>query len=60
MHRKAAVPVSGYTECLSLLLPSVSGRHTICMRCEQADDLLSLVAELKEEMETLRSIRDCE
>ena len=29
------------------------------MRCDQLDDLLSLVAELKEEVERLRSIREC-
>lgn len=60
LPRKAAVQVSGYRECLSLLLPSDGGRDTICMRCEQVDDLLQLVAELKEKMERLRNIRDCE
>ena len=30
------------------------------MRCDQLDGLLSLVAELKEEVERLRSIRECE
>lgn len=60
MPRKAAVQVSGYRECLSLLLPSDGGRDTICMRCEQVDYLLQLVAELKEKMERLRNIRDCE
>ena len=29
------------------------------MRCEQVDDLLSLVVELKEEIERLNSIWDC-
>ena len=28
--------------------------------CDQVNDLLSLVAELKEEVERLRSIRECE
>lgn len=60
MPRKAAVQVSGYRECLSLLLPSDGGRDTICMRCEQVDDLLQLVAELKEEVEKIRSIREYE
>ena len=30
------------------------------MRCDQLDDLLSLVVELKEEVERLRSITECE
>ena len=30
------------------------------MHCDQLDDLLSLVAELKEEVKRLRSIRECE
>lgn len=44
---------------LSLLLLVEGGRDTTCMRCEQVEDLLIPVAELKEE-ERLRSIRDCE
>ncbi|KFQ57597.1 hypothetical protein N334_03560, partial [Pelecanus crispus] len=31
-----------------------------CLQCDQVDDLLSLVAELKEEVGRLRSIRECE
>ena len=30
------------------------------MRCEQVDELLSLVVELKEEVQRLRTIRACE
>jgi len=30
-----------------------------CVRCEQVDDLLSMMAALKEEVERLRSFRDC-
>lgn len=37
-----------------------SGRDTTHTRCEQVDDLLSLVAELKEEVEKLRSIKEFE
>ena len=37
----------------------VSG-DTSCVRCDQVNDLLSLVVELKEEVERLRSIRECE
>ena len=57
--RNAAVQVSGCTECLSLLLPSEGGRGTVCVRCEQVDGLV-LVAELKEEVERLRAIRECD
>lgn len=49
---------SGCTECLSLLLPGEGGRNSTCGRCEQVEDLLSMVAELKEEVETLQSIRE--
>ena len=51
-----AVQVSGCRECLSLLLPSTGGRETVCMRCEQVDDLVRRVAELKEEVERLTDI----
>ena len=58
--RDVAVQVSGCMECLSLLLPSEGGRGTVCVRCEQVDGLVRLVAELKEEVERLRAIRECE
>ena len=32
----------------------------MCVRCEQVDNLVRLVAELKEEVERLRDIRECE
>ena len=47
------------SECLSLLLPLKGGRDSTCMRCEQVVDLLSVVVELKEEVERLTSIREC-
>lgn len=31
-----------------------------CVRCDQLNDLLSLVVDLKEEVERLRSIKECE
>ena len=55
-----AVQVRSCSKCLSLLLPVKGGRDSTSVRCEQADDLLSMVAELKEEVERLRSIRECE
>lgn len=45
---------------MSLLLPMVGDRDTAWVRCEQVEDLISLVAELKEEVERLRAIRECE
>ena len=60
LPRNVAVQVSGCRECLSLLLPGEGGRDSTCVRCEQVDELLSLVVELKEEVERLRAIRECE
>ena len=42
------VHVCGCSECLSLLLSVKGSRDSTCMRCEQVDDLLSMVSELKE------------
>ena len=50
LPKDAAVQVSGCRECLSLLLPSEGSGNSTCARCEQAEDLLSMVAELKEEV----------
>lgn len=58
--KNAALQVSGCTECLNLLLPSEGSRDTACESCEQVDDLVSLVAQLKVEVERLRAIRECE
>ena len=55
-----AVQVSGCRECQSLLLPREDGKDATCVRCEQVDELLSLVVELREEVERLRTIRECE
>ena len=60
LPKNVAVQVSGFRECLSLLLPEESGRNSTCMRCEQVEDLLRTVTELKEEVERLRTIRECE
>ena len=57
LPRNVAVQVSGFRECLSLLLPGEGSRDSTCVRCEQVDELLSLVVELKEEVERLRTIR---
>jgi len=59
-HKHTAVQVSGCRECLSLALVPEDNRDNCCVQCDQVNDLLSLVAELKEEVERLRSIRGCE
>ena len=60
LPRNVAVQVSSCKECLSLLLLEEGVRDSTCVRCEQVDELLSLVVELTEEMETLMTIRECE
>jgi len=52
------VQVPGCRECLSLLLLVKGGWDSTCVRCEQVDDLLSMVMKLKEEVERLRSISE--
>jgi len=46
-----AVQVSSCRECLSLLLPGEGGRNSTCVKHEQVEYLLSMVALLKEEVE---------
>ena len=60
LPRNVAVQVSGCRECLSLLLPGEGGRSSTHVRCEQVDELLSMVVELKEEVERLGIIRECD
>ena len=55
-----AVRVSGCRDCLRLLLPGEGGRDSTYVRCEQVDELIQLVVELKEEEQRLRTIRECE
>jgi len=59
-HKQAPVQVSGCRECLSLSLVLKSRRQNTCVRCDHVDNLISLVAELKEQLERLRNIRECE
>jgi len=59
-RKNAGVQVSGCRECLSLALVPGDSRDNGCVPCGQVNDLLGLVAELKEEVERLRSIRECE
>jgi len=59
-RKHAASQVSGYRECQSLSVVMVGSSEKSCVRCDQADDLLSLVADLQEEVEMLRSISESE
>ena len=52
--------VSGCSECQSLAFAVLGERDSTCVRCDQLNDLLSLVVDLKEEVERLRSIKECE
>ena len=58
--REASVQVSGCSECQSLTFAVLGEGDSTCVRCDQLHDLLSLVVDLKEEMERLRSIKECE
>ncbi|PKU42081.1 death-associated protein 1 [Limosa lapponica baueri] len=57
-QRHAAVQVTGCMDSLSLLQEDSKDRACVC--CEQGNDLLSVVADLKEEVERLRTIWECE
>jgi len=55
-----SVQVSVCSECQSLAFAVLGEGDSTCVRCNQLNDLLSLVVDLKEEVERLRSIRECE
>ncbi|XP_040974865.1 uncharacterized protein LOC121232493 [Aquila chrysaetos chrysaetos] len=59
-QKRAAVQASGCRACQSLSLVTDGSSEYSCVRCHQLDDLLSLVAELREEVQRLRSIRESE
>ena len=56
----AAVQASGCRACQSLSLVAGGSGEKSCVRCDQAGDLLSPVAELRGEAERLRSISQSE
>lgn len=56
-QKHAAVQVGGCRECLSLALAPEGRRDDTCAQWDQVDDLLSLVADLREEVERLKNIR---
>lgn len=55
-QKYVAIQVSGCSECQSLSVMLDSS----CARCDQVDILLCMVAELWEELEGLRSMRESE
>ena len=55
-----SVQISGCSECQSLAFAVLGEGDSTCVRCDQLNDLLSLVVDLKEEVERLRSIKECE
>ena len=57
--QNASMQVSGCSECLAFEAVLGEGDST-CVRCNELNDLLSLVVDLKEEVERLRSIKECE
>ena len=57
MNVHTTVQVSDCRECLALSLLQEGSQDTTCVQCEQVEDLLGLVVELKEEVERLRSVR---
>ncbi|PKU47774.1 death-associated protein 1 [Limosa lapponica baueri] len=59
-RKHVGVQASGCRECQGLALAMEGSGDNACVRCEQVNDLLSLVVELKEEVERLRTIRECE
>ena len=56
----ASTQVSDYSECQSLAFAVLGEGDSTCVRCDQVNDLLSLVVDLEEEVERLRSIKECE
>jgi len=56
----ASVQVSGCSECQSLAFAMLDERDSTCVKCDQQNDLLSLVVDLKEKVERLKSIKECE
>ena len=59
VHGKhAAVQVSGCSECHQLALEADNNKGNNCISCNLVDYLLCLVAELREEVDRLWSIRE--
>jgi len=59
LPKNVAVQVTDCWDCPSLLLLVRDSRDSTCVRCDQVDDLISMVAELTEGVKILKSIREC-
>jgi len=57
-HKHVSIQAAGCRESQTLALAMEGSEDNICVSCEQVSDLLSLVAELKDEVERMRSIRE--
>lgn len=60
LQEHARIQVSGCRACQSPALLSEGSRELSCVRCHQVGDVLSLVAEMRDEVERLKGIRDSE
>ncbi|KFV70255.1 hypothetical protein N307_10010, partial [Dryobates pubescens] len=58
-HKQVAVQASRCRKCWSLALQMQGSGDYSCIRCEQIDYLLNLVARLKDEVARLRAVREC-
>ena len=56
----ASIQVTGCHKCHSLAFAVLGDGGGTCIRCDQLNDLLSLVVDLMEEVERLRTIKECE
>ena len=56
----ASTQVTGCDESQRLAFAVPGDGGSTCIRCDQPNDLLSLVVDLREEVERLRTIKECE
>ena len=56
----ASLQVSGCSECQSPAFAVLGEGDSTCVRRDQLNDLLGLMVDLNEEVERLRSVRECE
>ena len=60
LKQHVSVQVSGCSECQSPAFAVLGEGDSTCVRRDQLNDLLSLVIDLKKEVERLKSITECE
>lgn len=59
-HKHASAQVSDFSKCQSLAFAEQGDSENTCIWCSRVNDLFSLVADLKEAVERLMSIRESE